>query len=72
MDIKEILNMSPSRRILLAQEIWDSVPKDSIELSESIKMELDNRLNLHNSNEMEYFTLDEVKNKLAEERNKNY
>jgi len=72
MDIKEILKMSASRRILLVQEIWDSLPENSIELTESIQKELDNRLDLHNSNEMKYFTLDEIKNKLAKEKNKNY
>ena len=68
MDIKEILKMSASRRILLAQEIWDSVPENSIELSDSIKQELDIRLKIHDSNEMKYYTLEEVKNKLAQER----
>ncbi len=68
MDIKEILKMSASRRILLAQEIWDSVPENSIELSDSIKQELDNRLKIHDSNEMEYYTMEEVKNKLAQEK----
>ncbi len=72
MDIKKYLKMSTSRRILLAQEIWDSVPEDSIELSDSIKEELENRLNLHNSNDMKYFTLDELKNKLAEDKKNNY
>ena len=70
MDIKEILKMSPSKRILLAQEIWDSVPEDSIELSQSIKEELDNRLSAHYSGEMEYFTLDEIKKKLDKKSNK--
>lgn len=68
MDIKEILKMSVSRRILLAQEIWDSVPENSIELSDSVKQELDNRLIVHDSNEMEYYTIDEVQKKLAEEK----
>lgn len=69
-DIKEILKMSPSKRIILAQEIWDSVPEDSIEISQGIKEQLDNRLKLHRSNEMEYFTHDEIKKKLAQEREK--
>lgn len=68
MDIKEILKMSASRRILLAQEIWDSVPENSIELSDSIKQELDNRLKIHDSNEMEYYSMEEVKKKLAQEK----
>lgn len=65
MDIKEILKMSASRRILLAQEIWDSVPEDSIELSDSVKQEVDNRLKMHENNEMQYYTIDEVQKKLA-------
>lgn len=68
MDIKEILKMSASRRILLAQEIWDSIPENSIELSDSVKQELENRLKIHDSNEMEYYTINEVQKKLAEEK----
>lgn len=68
MDIKEILKMSASRRILLAQEIWDSVPENSIELTDSIKKELDNRLESHESKVMKYYTMDEIKNKLAAEK----
>ncbi len=68
MDIKEILKMSASRRILLAQEIWDSVPENSIELTDSIKKELDNRLESHESKVMKYYTMEEIKNKLAAEK----
>lgn len=67
MDIKEIFKMSPARRISLVQEIWDSIPEDSIELSDSIKKELDIRLESYNSKEMELYTLDEVWKKLDEE-----
>lgn len=63
--------MSASRRILLAQEIWDSVPENHIELSDSIKQELDNRLKIHDNNEMEYYTIEEVQKKLAEEKKRN-
>ena len=68
MDIKEILKMSASRRILLAQEIWDSVPENSIELTDSIKKELDNRLESHESKVMKYYTMEEIKNKLAKKK----
>jgi putative addiction module component (TIGR02574 family) len=71
MDIKEILKMSASRRILLAQEIWDSVPENSIKLSDSIKKELDNRLKSHEYEGMKYYTMEEVKNKLDEEKKLN-
>jgi putative addiction module component (TIGR02574 family) len=68
MDIKEILKMSASKRILLAQEIWDSVPENSIELSESVKQELDNRIKIHENGEMKYYSIDEVQKKLAQEK----
>jgi len=60
--------MSASRRILLAQEIWDSVPENSIELSDPIKKELDNRLISHESKVIKYYTMEEIKKKLAEEK----
>ncbi len=69
MNIKEeISKMSSTRRILLAQEIWDSIPGDSIELSESIKQELDNRLELHNSGKMEYLSIDDFRKELADRK----
>ena len=67
MDKDEILKMSPAKRILLAQEIWDSVPENSIEVSDPIKDELNRRLASHKRKEMVYYTPEEVRTKLAEE-----
>ena len=47
MAIQEIKKMSQSKRILLAQEIWDSINGDAIELTDAIKKELDSRLERH-------------------------
>lgn len=68
MDIQEIKKMSQSKRILLAQEIWDSIEGDSIELTDAIKKELDSRLERHKAGKTKYYTLDEVKSMLAEKR----
>jgi len=68
MDIQEIKKMSQSKRILLAQEIWDSIDGDSIELTDAIKKELDSRLERHNKGGAKYYTLAEVKSMLAEKR----
>jgi putative addiction module component (TIGR02574 family) len=66
MNIKEeISKMSSSRRILLVQEIWHSIREDSIELSEPIRKELENRLELHNAGKMEYLSIDDVRKELA-------
>lgn len=68
MDIQEYKKLSPSKRILLAQEIWDSIDGESIELTDAIKKELDSRLERHKSGKSKYYTLDEVKSMLAEKR----
>ncbi|WP_373518687.1 addiction module protein, partial [Pricia sp.] len=45
MDIKEIKKMPVATRILIAQDIWDSIEdKDGIELTDEIKAELDSRI----------------------------
>ena len=67
MKIEEILKLSPSRRILLAQQLWDSLQDKDIKLSNPIKQELDRRLEAHKNGEMEYFTREELKQKLASE-----
>lgn len=64
MEIEELFNLSPSRRILLAQKLWDSVPKKEVELSNPIKKELDRRLKAHQKGEMKYYTRKELKTKL--------
>lgn len=66
MEIDKLLNLSPSRRILLAQKLWDSVPKENINLSDNIKKELDNRMQAHQNGQMSYYTRDELKKKLQE------
>jgi len=68
MDIQEIKKMGQSERILLAQEIWDSIDGDSIELTDAIKKELDNRLERHKKGGTKYYTIAEVKSMLAEKR----
>jgi len=68
MDIQEIKKMGQSKRILLAQEIWDSIDGDSIELTDAIKKELDSRLERHKEGGTKYYTLAEVKSMLAEKR----
>jgi len=65
---EEILKMSNSQRILLVQEIWDSLSEEAIDLSDPIKNELDHRLDMHNNKKMEYLSLDQVKEELAKAR----
>lgn len=39
----ELLNLSPSERLLLVQDLWDSLEADEIPLTEDQKRELDRR-----------------------------
>jgi len=49
---ENILNLSVAERILLVEDIWDSVAEvpEAVELSESDKAELDERLALYHQN----------------------
>ena len=44
--IADVLELSPAERILLVEQIWDSIASvpESVELSEAHRAELDNRL----------------------------
>ncbi len=44
MDIEEIKKLPTTKRIILAQEIWDSIPTEDIELANAMKKELKSRL----------------------------
>ena len=69
MDIQDIKKIPRAKRILLVQEIWDSLEhKEDLELSDEVKAELDHRLARHESGEATYFSLEEVREKLAKVR----
>ncbi|MEO0902759.1 MAG: addiction module protein, partial [Bacteroidota bacterium] len=64
MNIQEIKKLSVAKKIVLAQDIWESID-DSIELTDEIKAELDSRIERHQKGEGKYFTLEEAKEKWA-------
>lgn len=61
MKIKDIDKFSTAEKIALAEQLWDSVTKEDIELSDDVKKELDYRLSLVEEDKTEYYTWDEVK-----------
>lgn len=61
MKIKDIEKYSAAEKIALAEELWDSVTKEEIQLTKEIEQELDCRLSLVEENKTEYYTWDEVK-----------
>ena len=70
MDFKnEILKMPTDKKILLANDIWDSISnKQELELSDDIKAELDNRIERHESGEAKYYTLEEIRERISKRR----
>lgn len=56
MDIQGIKKMPVAKCILIAQDIWDSIEdKDSIELNDGTKAELDRCIAHHTSGNAKYY-----------------
>lgn len=64
MEIKNLNKISTAEKIVLAEQLWDSVSKKEIEVSTEIKSELDFRLQKVEEGKTEYFTWEEVKKHL--------
>jgi len=63
----DILNLSISERIQLAEDIWDSIPEvpDSLPLTEDEKAELDRRLDAYHNNSNEGSSWDIVRERIS-------
>lgn len=68
MKIKDLTKYSNAEKIALAEQLWDSVSKKDIELSDEIKKELDSRLHKVEEGKTEYYSWNEVKNHLKNSR----
>lgn len=64
MDIKNLHKISAAEKIVLAEQLWDSISKKDIDVSTEIKSELDFRLQKVDEEKTEYFTWEEVKKHL--------
>ncbi|MEC4004150.1 addiction module protein [Flavobacterium sp. SUN052] len=64
MEIKNLTKYSTAEKIILAEQLWDSVSKKDIEISDELKMELDIRLKNLEEGKSELFSWEEVKNHL--------
>ena len=66
MSIDEIKQLDITERILLVEEIWDSIAKEqeNVRLSEYEKEVLDARLTSFNENPNNLMSWDEIKSKL--------
>ena len=69
MEIKNLSKYSNAEKIVLAEQLWDSISKNELEMSDELKKELDIRLKNLEEGKTELYTWDEVKNHLKSIRN---
>ena len=69
MKIKDLDKYTNAEKILLAEELWESVSKENLELSDAMKQELDRRISLVEEDKTEFYTWEDVKNTLKKNRN---
>jgi putative addiction module component (TIGR02574 family) len=60
----EIDTYSDAEKIILAEQLWDSVSKENLTLSEEVKAELDSRLKNLEDKKTKLFAWKEVKEHL--------
>lgn len=68
MKIKDLDSYSNAEKIILAEQLWDSISKDEIIISDEIKLELDKRLADIEKGNVELYSWDEVKQHMQSRR----
>ena len=69
MKIKDLDKYTNAEKILLTEELCESVAKEKLALSDSMKQELDRRISLVEEDKTEFYTWEDVKNTLKKSRN---
>ena len=64
MEIKNLSKYSNAEKIVLAEQLWDSISKKDLEVSDELKIELDIRLQNLEEGKSELYTWEEVKKHL--------
>lgn len=68
MDIKEIKKLSVAERISIIEEIWESIDKGGLSVSDSQKIEVRERVERYKNGKTKFFTWDEIKTELNKAR----
>lgn len=64
MQIKNLSKYRNAKKNVLAEQLWDSVSKEDLEISDDVKRELDSRIQNLEEEKTELYTWDEVKTHL--------
>jgi putative addiction module component (TIGR02574 family) len=68
MDIKEIKKLSIAERISIIGEIWESIDKGGLSVTDSQKLEIQERIERYKKGETKFFTWDEIMAELNKAR----
>ena len=68
MELKNLSKYSTAEKIILAEQLWDSVSKNEITISKQVEEELDLRLQILEEGKTEFYSLQEVKSHLNKQR----
>lgn len=61
MKVKDLDKYTSAEKIILAEQLWDSISKKDVELSDEVKKELDMRLQNLEDGKSQLYSWDEVK-----------
>lgn len=68
MSIADILSLSTAEKILLVEQIWDSLDPNELQITDVRKQELDRRIALDNNGQMSWHSWSDVKSYLQSKR----
>jgi len=68
METTDFSKYSTAEKIILAEQLWDSVSKKELEISSEVEIELDNRLQLLEEGKTELYSWQEVQNHINKVR----
>jgi putative addiction module component (TIGR02574 family) len=68
MSISEILDLSTAEKILLVEQIWDSLDTNELEITDAQKEELDRRIALDEDGQMSWHSWSDVRSHLQSKR----
>lgn len=68
METTDFSKYSTAEKIILAEQLWDSVSKKELEILSEVEIELDNRLHLLEEGKTELYSWQEVQNHINKVR----
>ena len=68
MDIKEIKKLSVGERLSVIGEIWESIDKEEVQITDAQKLEVRERIERYKKGQTKFFSWEEIKADLNKAR----